>query len=104
MDTLLDYVAIIIGIIAPVIAWAILLVNSAKARANQDTTVKDELKSLKEGQTHIKDDLSEIKKTIGNGGYGGLKADIHRIEIEMSSLKEQVKAIQVDVTDLKNRN
>ena len=103
MDNLLDYIAIIIGIIAPIIAWSILLLNSVKTRANQDTSVKDELKSLKEGQNHIKDDLADIKKTIGNGGYGGLKADIHRIEIEMSSLKEQVKAIQVDVTDLKNR-
>jgi gas vesicle protein len=43
----------------------------------------------------VKSDISEIKKTLGNGGYKGIKGDIDTIKsncgIEMASLKKQVE-------------
>lgn len=83
----LEEVVVIIGIASPIIGWWILVYQNGRNRGSVDTEVKADIKGIKE-------DVSKINKTLGNGGYSGIKGDIKEIQVncakEMAALKTEV--------------
>jgi len=85
MDAL--YIAVgIIGIVSPIVGWGLLIYKDGKGRGRMDAGIKT-----------LVDDVSSIKKTLGNGGYTGLKGNIHNIQVncarEMASVNEKVAGL-----------
>ena len=86
----LETILSITGITVPIVGWALLVYQNGKNRGSTDTEVKNDIKSIKE-------DLSNINKTLGNGGYSGLKGAINDMKVncadQMSGLKVRVDAL-----------
>ena len=105
MEIKLDILLDVLAIVVPLVAWVILLINSAKKRAVIDTNLIADIRAIKTDVVNdiksIKDSLDNLNHIVGNGGYGGLRDSVQKIEIDMRGLKEQVRAMQADITDLK---
>lgn len=72
----------VVGLVSPVVGWGILLYQNGKNMGSVDTQVKADISNIKNDQTEIKEDIATINKTLGNGGYAGIKGTLHEIEVE----------------------
>jgi hypothetical protein len=83
----LNIAVVIIGIASPIVGWGILIYQNGRVRGATDTNVKNDV-------TSIKKDVADIKITLGNGGYVGIKGELHLMQVncakEMTSLKKDV--------------
>lgn len=82
--TTLTIIAAGVGIASPIVGWGILLYQNGKVRGATDTEVKADIKVMK-------GDVETIKKTLGNGGYVGIKQDIQKMQVNCASEMAKVK-------------
>jgi hypothetical protein len=87
----LEEVVVIIGIASPIVGWGILVYQNGRNRGAVDTEVKNDIKGIKEN-------ISNINKTLGNGGYSGIKGDIKNIQVHCA---EEMSALKTEVANLK---
>lgn len=81
-----------------VIGWVISenrnKVSIQKAAIEAAKTTATEMTSLTDKLDGVQKDVTDIKRTIGNGGYVGIKQDVAAIKLncasEMASLKTEV--------------
>ena len=97
----------VIGIAVPVVSWAGILYQNGNKRGAMDATTKASIEQMKKDVAQIpelkeaaadiksiKEDVARLNRTIGNGGYSGLRGEIQSLQVhcasEMAALKEQV--------------
>jgi hypothetical protein len=105
MDT--TSIMAVIGIAVPVISWAGILYQNGNRRGSIDATTKATIEQMKKDVSlipdlkesvadikAIKEDVARLNRTIGNGGYSGLRGEIQNLQIhcaeEMAGLKAEV--------------
>ena len=105
MDT--TSIMAVIGIAVPVVSWAGILYQNGNKRGSIDATTKATIEQMKKDVSlipnlkesvadikAIKEDVARLNRTIGNGGYSGLRGEIQNLQVhcasEMAALKEQV--------------
>jgi len=88
----LETVVVIVAIAVPIIGWGIQVYQNGKARGSVDTEMKADIGGIKES-------ISNINKTLGNGGYSGIKGDIKAIQIHCA---EEMPALKAEVANLKS--
>jgi hypothetical protein len=64
----------VVAIAITVSGWAAVYVKGIKVRAELDTNTKNDIIQLKTS-------VEEIKKTLGNGGFSGLRGDIQEMRV-----------------------
>jgi len=96
----------VMAIASPIVGWGLIYWRNSKNRVADETKFHDTFEQIKGdvGElkakaallseiTIIKDDISAIKTTLGNGAYHGIKQDIVDIKIncakEMGELSKQ---------------
>jgi len=97
----------VIGIAVPIFSWAGILYQNGNRRGTIDATTKTTIEQMKKDVSSIpdlkesvadiksiKEDVARLNRTIGNGGYSGLRGEIQSLQVhcasEMAALKEQV--------------
>lgn len=79
--------AIVIGIISPIVGWGVLTYQNGKNRGSLDSQIASDIKEMEK-------DIATIMITVGNGGYAGLKGEIHSMQVNcaasMALMKEKV--------------
>ncbi len=72
--------------------------NAAEAATAAAKTHAVEMTQLNNKVDQVQTDVGDIKKTIGNGGYVGIKQDVQAIKLhcagEMADLKARVSNIE----------
>lgn len=89
----LAFIASGVGILSPIVGWGILLNREGKSRGKIDADVAGNIKTMGE-------DISSIKITLGNGGFTGLKGEIHSMQVNCA---KDMSALKTEVTNLKEK-
>jgi len=89
----LETVLAIAGILSPIVGWGVIIYRDGQKRGTIDTGTAGDI-------TKIKEDISSIKITLGNGGFTGLKGEIHTMQVNCA---KEMSALQTEVANLKGK-
>ncbi len=91
-----------VGILSPVVGWAILIYQNGRSRGTSDTSVKADIAAIRsennQDHEYIKASIDNLNKTIGNGGVSGLKGEIHNMQVNcaknVADIQSRLKTLE----------
>ena len=81
----LESIAILAGVLSPVVGWGILVYRDGHARGKVDAVIEEKL-------SRIHQDIIDLKQTIGNGGYSGLRGEVEEIKLHCAETTGKLSA------------
>ena len=104
----------VIGIAVPVISWAGILYQNGNRRGSIDAVTKTTIEQMKKDVSlipdlkesvadikAIKEDVARLNRTIGNGGYSGLRGEIQNLQIHCA---EEMAGLKAEVCNIKDKS